>query len=162
MHGSVYGWTAEIVDWWHLAKLPTLEVGSGIVNGTVRDHFSGKYLGVDIAPGIGVDMVADAETLEGVEGVWPVVISTEMLEHVARPWLAVIAMTRRSVPGGHVILTARGYDERGCWEPHGYPHDHWRFSELSMRTMAEDAGLTVDTLTADPEGPGWFLHGLVP
>lgn len=140
-----------------LSARSTLEVGSQNVNGTIRDHFAGAYLGVDMAPGRGVDQLADAEDLDFADGAWSTVISTEMLEHCPRPWKAVAEMARVCQRGGTVILTARGYDDRGCWEVHGFPADHWRMAASAMRIMAEDAGLRVLRCERDPEGPGWFL-----
>lgn len=162
MHDSCYQWVGAVVDAHDLADRTTVELGSMNVNGTVRDHFTGSYLGVDMAEGPGVDLVSDAETMEGVpQNQWDNVVSTEMLEHVARPWLVMRRMALLGRPGSHFILTARGYDERGAWEPHAYPFDYWRFSELSMRTLAEEGRLDVVELLADPEGPGWFLHGVL-
>lgn len=149
-------WVREVVERYGLAALPTLEVGAAIVNGTIRDCFTGPYIGCDIYRGRGVDVVADAEDLsQWDDNHWPTVISTEMLEHCARPWLAIKEMAR--VSSGHVIVTCRGYDKRGCWEVHDYPHDYWRFSDGAMRILAEDAGLTVLELEADPEGSGWLM-----
>jgi SAM-dependent methyltransferase len=158
MHQSCYEWVGKIVAQYDLAARPTIEVGSCNVNGTVRDHFSGAYLGVDVAEGNSVDRIEDSEHLRDADTTWANVVSTEMLEHVKRPWLAVDEMARICAPGGHVIITARGYDHRGCWEVHAYPDDMYRFSDQSMRVLAEDAGLTVCELEADPEGPGWFMH----
>ena len=149
-------WVGEVVERYDIAERATLEVGSGIVNGTIRDLFRGPYVGCDIHSGWGVDVVANAEDLsQWDDGNWPTVISTEMLEHCPRPWVAVKEMAR--VSSGYVIITCRGYDTRGYWEVHAYPHDYWRFSDGSMRILAEDAGLTVVELEADPEGPGWLM-----
>lgn len=159
MHPSVLSWVEGIVRDNDLSALPTLEVGSMNVNGSVRPFFTGRYLGVDIAPGPGVDLVMDMGEFDGtLDSDWTVVVSTECLEHVRRPWRAVAQMANLCEPEGHVIITARGYDERGCWEVHAHPVDAYRFSELAMRTLAEDAGLTVQECSADPEGPGWFLY----
>jgi SAM-dependent methyltransferase len=157
LHPSVMQWTAEVVTHYRLAEGDTLEVGSYDVNGTVRPFFTGRYVGCDIAHGPGVDVIADAEFLPWDPETWDTVISTEMLEHCPRPWVAVKEMARVLKPGGHLLLTARGYDERGSWEVHGYPHDYWRFSELSFRLLAEDADLEVLEVRKDPEGPGWML-----
>lgn len=161
MHASVMAWTEQVVGRYGLADKPVLEVGSQNVNGSVRQFFTGPYLGLDVAPGAGVDVVGDAEELQwdnGLLGGLPfVVISTEALEHVSRPWRAVAEMGRVCQHGGYVIITARGYDERGCWEVHSWPHDVTRFSEQGLRVMAEDAGLEVLESQADPEGPGFFL-----
>ena len=144
-----------MVDKYDLAELATLEVGSGIVNGTIRPHFTGPYVGCDMFAGRGVDFVADAEDLKLGDNTLTTVISTEMLEHCPRPWRAMQEMAR--VASQFVVVTARGYDQRGCWEVHGYPNDYYRFFHTSMRLLAEDAGLTVLELDADPEGPGWMM-----
>lgn len=144
-----------------LSSLSAIEVGSCNVNGTVRDFFSGgEYVGVDVTAGNGVDRVEDCERLSDPDAQWSVVISTEALEHVRRPHIAVNEMARIAAPGAHIILTARGYDNRGCWEVHSWPNDVTRFSALGMQTLAEDAGLTVLEITTDPEGPGFFLHAI--
>lgn len=158
MHDSVLAFTERVVKEYELADKATLEVGSGIVNGTVRGLFAGPYVGCDIHYGWGVDVLANAEDLsQWDDGNWPTVISTEMLEHCPRPWKAVQEMARVCQPDGYVIITCRGYDHRGYWEVHAYPHDYWRFSDGAMRILAEDAGLTVVELEADPEGPGWLM-----
>ena len=163
MHESCRLWVGKVVANYGLSDMPTLEVGSQIVNGTIKGWFHGAYLGVDMAPGVGVDKVVDAEKLaDTFHDEWQVVISTEMLEHCPHPWTAVAQMATVCAPGGYVILTARGYDERGCWEVHAYPVDFYRFSPGSMRLLAEDAGLEVLSCEADPEGPGWFLVALKP
>ena len=82
LHASVYEWVGKTVAEHELGALATLEVGSGIVNGTVRDYFSGPYVGVDIGAGSGVDRVEDCTNLSDGDNTWDVVISTEMLEHV--------------------------------------------------------------------------------
>jgi SAM-dependent methyltransferase len=158
MHSSVMAWTKHVVDTYDLAGQSVLEVGSQDFNGSVRDFFTGPYIGCDIAMYRGVDVIADAQDLsQWGDGEWDVVVSTEMLEHCPRPWVAMAEMARVCKPGGHLLITARGYDHRGCWEVHGYPYDYYRFSDMSMRQLAEDAGLTVEHLDADPEGPGWLM-----
>lgn len=156
MHDSVLKWMTEVVEKYDLAEQSTLEVGSGIVNGTIRPLFSGDYIGCDIGHGWGVDVVANAEDLSRWDdNTFPNVVSTEMLEHCPRPWRAMAEMAR--VSSRFVVVTARGYDHRGCWEVHGYPNDYYRFFHTSMRLLAEDAGLTVLELDADTEGPGWMM-----
>ncbi len=157
MHQSCYNWVGKVVAEYGLSNLPVLEVGSQNVNGSVRDHFStDSYIGVDIGPGNSVDRIEDAERLSDPSATWPVVISCEMLEHARRPWMAVAEMARVCSSPGHVILSCRGYDTRGCWSVHGYPDDYWRVSEGAMRVMMEDAGLEVLEILSDPEGPGVF------
>lgn len=157
MHASCYEWVRGVVTSNGLSPLATLEVGSLNVNGSVRDFFTGPYLGVDIEEGPGVDRICDAEHLYLLQEKFPVVVSTEMLEHVKRPWLVLDQIYETTEIGGYVIITARGFDERGCWELHEHPIDVYRYSDHAMRALAESAGLEVLELMRDPEGPGWFL-----
>jgi SAM-dependent methyltransferase len=157
MHPSCLEWVGQKVREWDLAHGQILEVGSYDVNGTVRPHFDQRhYVGVDMQPGPGVDETAIATDLPWGPSSFDVVVSTEMLEHCDRPWVAVAEMARVLRPGGYLILTARGYDERGCWEVHGYPEDFYRFSARAMETLLDLAGLRALEITTDPEGPGWF------
>ena len=73
MHPSCYEFVRSTVEQYGLANLDVLEVGSGIINGTVRDFFhSPHYIGVDVAPGNGVDRVEDACHLSDADDTWPV------------------------------------------------------------------------------------------
>lgn len=83
-----------------------LEIGSYDVNGSIRSLFPyvGVYVGVDIRPGPGVDIVA--QTPEGwPEGAFDVVVSTETLEH-ADDWGSVVrGIIDHIRPGGIGIIT---------------------------------------------------------
>ena len=154
-------WCAHTVASYNIANGSVLEVGSWNVNGTVRGLFDGGYLGVDINEGDGVDeLVTVGGPLPG--GPYDVVVCTEVLEHDERPWRTVAEMARVLRAGGHLLVTARGYDERGCYELHNLPIDYWRFSPDALRFMAEDAGLYLITVEHDPQFPGAFLHAVKP
>ena len=59
-----------------------LEVGSLDINGSVRDFFHDcDYLGVDLGPGPGVDLVIAGEDLSFPDNSFDVCISTECFEH---------------------------------------------------------------------------------
>lgn len=158
MHASVMAWAADQVDRHALAGLSVLEVGSLDVNGSVRSLFSGEYLGVDMRDGPGVDQVVNAHALEAAfppdRRAFDVVVSTEMLEHDAAPWVSVEQMRRVSRDDAWLLLTARGYDERGCFEVHDYPDDLWRFSVNGMRHLLARCGWRAVSVAADPECPG--------
>jgi SAM-dependent methyltransferase len=95
-----------------------LEVGSWNVNGSVRELFqSCEYLGVDIAPGPGVDLVARGEALALPTASFDVVISCECFEHNPR-WLETfLNMERMLKPGGLFVFTCSGIGHR----EHGTP-----------------------------------------
>jgi SAM-dependent methyltransferase len=83
-----------------------LEIGSRDVNGSVRDLFPGAYyLGIDAAPGHGVDVVADGADFDPGE-TFDAVVSTEVLEHTPRGAEIVANACRSLSPGGVLILTA--------------------------------------------------------
>jgi SAM-dependent methyltransferase len=157
MHASAVTWCAAQVIRWDLSRRSVLEVGSLNVNGSVRALFTGDYLGVDRQWGEGVDKIMDGEALGLDDDSYDVVISTEALEHVERPWLFLSEMERVCKPEGFVLVTCRGYDERGCFPVHGYPDDIWRFSARALWTMALDAGLNVRSVDTDTQAPGFFL-----
>lgn len=137
-----------------------LEVGSYDVNGSVRELYPSSiaksYVGVDIAPGPGVDVVWPAERLVerfGLES-FDVVVSTEMLEHVADWRLAVAQMKLVLRRGGRLILTTRSPG----FGLHGFPADFWRFTPHDMRVIFAD--LDDVCIEADaPESPGVFVSG---
>lgn len=155
MHGSVLTWVRRKVREHGLAGR-TVEVGSYDVNGSVRSLFPDAYVGVDMRPGPGVDVVALGSALPFVDGWARVVVSTEMLEHDPTPWLSVAEMARVLDAGGHLLLTGRGYDERGCFPLHDYPQDLYRFSVGGVDALLRWAGLRPLEVSADPEAPGVF------
>ncbi len=135
-----------------------LEVGSMNVNGSLRAHVMAlgptTYVGIDFAPGNGVDVVCDASEIVDRfgEGCADVVISTEMLEH-AEDWRTAISnMKRALVPdGGFLLLTARGPG----FQLHGYPSDWWRFTLDDMRRIFAD--FEILALSSDGQAPGVLL-----
>lgn len=147
-----------MVERHRLAGCSVVELGSRNVNGTVRDLFTGTYLGIDREAGPGVDVVADVEDPHTALrfGQADVVISTEALEHTPHPERFLRTAAHLCRPGGTLLLTCRGYDERGCWEVHDAP-DYWRFGRPAMveLLLPHFYGATVET---DPDGPGWLVH----
>jgi hypothetical protein len=88
-----------------------LEFGSRNINGSVRDLVPtvSRYVGVDITPGPGADIVADAGTVE-VPGLFDVVVCAEVFEHAPdAQCLAMVRNARRHlVDGGTFIATMAG------------------------------------------------------
>jgi hypothetical protein len=139
-----------------LANRSTLEVGSLNVNGSVRPLFTGPYVGIDMQAGSGVDMVLNAHDLGMVSNRFDCIVCTEMLEHDDQPWLSLQQMAKVGTQSCVLLLTARGFDHRGCFPLHEYPHDLWRFTQGSMSALLEYAGWKVDQIQSDPEAPGVF------
>ena len=139
-----------------------LEVGSLNVNGSVRQFVEtlepGKYIGVDIVGGPGVDLVCRADELlqRFGESSFDLLVSTEMLEHV-RDWRRVVINFKHVLrPGGSLLLTTRSYG----FGYHGFPYDFWRYELSDLRQIFAD--FTIENLEADPLSPGVFLKARKP
>lgn len=81
-----------------------LEIGSLNINGTVRDFFTDcNYVGVDVASGPGVDVVAFGENLAYPDRAFHTVISAECFEHNPEWRATFVNMSRMS--RGMVVFT---------------------------------------------------------
>ncbi len=154
-------WVGEIADELKL-NVPghdVLEVGSLDVNGSPRKLFDkvNDYVGIDMQAGPGVDMEAKSHSIPFKDDCFDVVVSTEMMEHDCLPWVSLAEMTRVCKEGGHVLVTARGYDHRGFFPMHSFPDDLYRYTVRGMAHMADWVGLGIVVVIADPTDPGVFL-----
>ena len=81
-----------------------LEIGSLNINGTVRDFFTAcNYVGVDVASGPGVDVVAFGENLKYPDRSFHTVVSAECFEHNPEWRATFVNMARMS--SGLVVFT---------------------------------------------------------
>lgn len=104
MHAEAFGWVAR-----QIAQLPPrrrmVELGGRNINGSIRQLFIGStYTSVDIAPGPGVDVVADGASYQ--PEVQPdTVVTCETLEHAEAAEAIVRNAHAILQPGGVLILT---------------------------------------------------------
>lgn len=93
----------------HFTGRRVLEVGSRIVNGTVRDLFdSCHYFGLDLGPGPGVDEVCHVADMIAPSLYFDTVISCEALEHDRRWTESLVAMYALVKSGGLLLITCAG------------------------------------------------------
>lgn len=106
MHAAAREYVAEQVATfgpWRRA----CEVGSRFINGGIRDLFLYGYVGVDIAPGPGVDVVADFADWD-TDDRFDVIVCCEVFEHTAR-WPEIIERAYALLADdGLIIITAAG------------------------------------------------------
>lgn len=140
MHPPVRDFVIWCVD--QIPKLTqtghVLEVGSLNVNGEVRDLFTwaDSYTGLDITPGPGVELVADARTWVP-DRLYDVVVSTEALEHIEHWDLVMDTILAACKPGGYIILTC-ATTGRGPHNQHGsatFPEGEY-YGNVSMSHFA--------------------------
>lgn len=82
------------------------DLGGRDINGSPRLLFPGaRYVAVDVVPGPGVDVVADARTWVPEQPV-DCVVCCEVLEHVPDPDRFVAAAWEALKPGGLLVVTA--------------------------------------------------------
>ena len=138
-----------------VSMLDILEVGSFDVNGSIRGLFDGcnSYLGVDLVPGPGVDLVSGGHKLPDSLGPFDLAIATEVFEH-DRFWRETLArMSSLCKPGGAVLVTCAttGRPEHGTsrTDPslspgtsQGYAEHYKNVTEKELRREAATLGFS--------------------
>lgn len=153
MHPEAFAYVASVVG--GVGACRVLEFGSRDINGTVRGLFpDADYTGVDIAPGAGVDVIADAATWD-TPG-YDVVVCCEVLEHASKGG-EIMAAARRALGDGGTVIVTCATDPRA---PHSasdggplQPDEFYRNVPLDMmRRWLDDAGLKVVDEVVHPRG----------
>src|SRR5687767_15064349 len=111
----------------HASKGRTLDLGAQ--NGPYAGHFP-RRIAVDLNPGAGVQLRADAHMLPFLDGSFDVVLCTEVLEHLPEPQRAIDEMYRVLQPGGQLLLTTRF-----LFPIHDAPHDYFRYTKYGLRYL---------------------------
>lgn len=89
---------------------------------------------IDVDPGPDVSIVADIQRCEVIpENSYDVIICTQVLEHVANPFLAVAELYRILKPGGRLLVTVPA-----AYPYHAIPRDYWRFTPDSLQLLFGD------------------------
>ena len=109
----------------------TIDYGAGSAKykNIITPHTS-KYTTFDMIPGENIDIVGDAMNPPFPDNTFDTVVSTQMLEHVERPWIVVHEMGRILKPGGICIITAPFLVPY-----HADPHDFFRYTVQGMESL---------------------------
>jgi len=134
-----------------------LQIGARTPPGTEevppRRLLNGRVIGLDIHPGLNVDVVGDAHGLSKFlrEGSVDAVLSASVLEHLQAPWLLAAEINRVLKPGGLVY-----HQVPGAWPAHAQPNDFWRISAEGLRVLfGPESGFEV--LDACDSGPATII-----
>jgi SAM-dependent methyltransferase len=117
---------------------PVLEVGSYQVAGQsgtdLRPLFPGReYVGLDVRPGPGVDVVGDVEALPYPGGSFGTVLAVCAFEHVPHFWKGFAEVRRVLRPGGAFVVACPFY-----FHIHAFPSDYWRFTPAALELLLAD------------------------
>ena len=125
------------------AKGRLLDVGCGH-RPYAETFFSGAtdYIGVDyLSDRSNPDVVCSALALPFADNSFDTVVSTEVLEHVPDPRLALREMRRVLKPGAHLILSVPMY-----WPRHDLPYDFFRYPYDGLLSLVKESGLELTKL----------------
>lgn len=120
-------------------KGDTLDLGAGTAKyrGMIRERAT-SYTTFDLIPGAFIDVVGDLLNTGFETGRFDTIFSTQVFEHIPRPWLAAKELNRILKPGGVCIVTAPFLQPY-----HADPHDYYRYTVDGLRALFEDAGFEV-------------------
>lgn len=107
MHDAAMDWIARFAT---EDAVSVLDLGGRDINGSPKNLWRNAtaYTVVDILPGEGVDIVADAADWEPDGRQWDVVVAAEIFEHTAR-WAQICRTAYKACrPGGRFIVTTAG------------------------------------------------------
>ena len=138
---------------------PFLEIGSRDYGNTqdLRSLFApgAKYVGVDMSPGPGVDVVCDltrplADVASALgEQSFGAIFCLSVLEHCARPFAMAENLTALLAPGGVACLSVPF-----AWQFHGYPSDYWRFTHEGLKQLFPDLEFPTEWTQWSTSRPG--------
>lgn len=117
---------------------PIVEFGAYQVDGQegfadLRSLFPGrKYIGCDMRPGPGVDLVEDVTAINLPDGSAGTVLCIETFEHVFEVRRGFDEVFRLLKPGGVFVITSPLN-----FRIHGYPDDYWRMTPSCLRRLLE-------------------------
>ena len=118
-----------------LSDKKVLEVGSRIIRGSMRGYLESlnpkEYVGIDIVPGEGVDLILDIHGTVDYFGkeIFDIVICSDTLEHIDDLESASFNMHGVLKIGGKLIVSVPTMETHY----HGFPHDFWRYTTNDLK-----------------------------
>ncbi len=130
---------AVVTDLVRYVSGKTLDFGAGSAKyrNLIKPH-AHEYITFDMMPGANIDVVGDALNPPFDDNSFDTVISTQVLEHVEKPWVVVHHIGRILKSGGVCIITAPFLVPY-----HADPHDFFRYTKEGMRSLFTNEGFTI-------------------
>ncbi len=102
-----------------------------------------------------LDLIADVQDMPAVaDGSVDLVLCTQVLEHVPRPWCAVAEFHRVLRPGGRVVLSVPHLSAI-----HEAPHDYYRYTHYGLTALFRGQGFEVLEVRATGGLIAFVSHG---
>lgn len=132
--------TRDVVE--HTVKFisgETLDLGAGNAKyrHIIKPHTS-KYTTFDMVQGPNIDVVGDILNISFDDNSFDTVISTQVLEHVRKPWVMVSEIARVLRPNGIAIVSAPFLVPY-----HADPHDYFRYTKEGMSSLFIENGFEI-------------------
>lgn len=132
--------TCEIIDYaqkYISGKTLDLGAGSAKYRDIIRPKTS-EYITFDMVPGKNIDVVGNVLDLPFSDKSFDTVISTQVLEHVEKPWMMVKEIYRILKTGGICILTAPFLTPY-----HPDPKDFFRYTTEGVKSLFKNEGFSI-------------------
>lgn len=123
-------------------KGKTLDAGAGGLNGRLLlIEYCSDYLSLDIKSRNGdVDIIADIQNIDNIDcNTFDTVYSSQVIEHIQKPWKAISEIYRVLKPGGYAILSVPHLSGL-----HEEPFDFYRYTPYGIKFLMEEAGFIVE------------------
>lgn len=139
-------------------KRTILDYGARIVSdhlsyrSLLKDKTNINYIGLDIEPGNGVDIImTDIYKAPLEDNSVDVILSGQMFEHCEFFWLTINDMARILKKGGYIFLIA---PSSGC--VHRYPVDCWRFYPDAYKALAKWSNPKLELIDSWQDEEGYW------
>jgi SAM-dependent methyltransferase len=99
------------------------------------EPYASEYVGVDVVPGLGADLIGPVEAIPVEAGSFDLVVCSQVLEHCDDPAQAVRELRRVTAPGGRVLASTHGVQVY-----HPSPNDLWRWTHAGLEKLFRDNG----------------------
>lgn len=117
----------------------TLDLGAGSVKyKNIIEKKTSEYITFDMVKKEGIDLVGDILDLSFEDESFDTVISTQVLEHVEKPWIMIKEIGRVLKKNGICILTAPFLVPY-----HADPNDYFRYTIKGMKSLFENENFEI-------------------
>ncbi len=115
----------------HASEVKTLEVGA--YGKSSYGRFFPNRIGLDVRPGVGVDIVGSVYELPFEDESFDIVLCMVVMEHLEDPQSAIAEMKRVLKPNGKILVSVPF-----LFPIHDSPGDYWRFTKYGFKILFKD------------------------